>query len=209
MTFSVGASDYYAITGFKLAPDQQTAAISVIEMTGVDYQDVIRIVTVPDGERSPAWHPPSTQYWALIRSTAYSPSGDLLAVFSAGYDFEDAHVQVWRTSDWERLYTIRIEAERIEQGLASSLQDLLAWSPDGTLLAVGVSDGAIQILQRGQWRIAVHLIRSPHVGAGGGFLARRAHTGFLLAGWHDHAVGHAVAAFTYPPAPFPAGKGRY
>jgi glucose/arabinose dehydrogenase len=145
-TFSIGASANYAITGFELAPDQQTAAISYSDRTGIHSLDVIRIITVPDGEVVTNVEMPGPEYQS-ISSTAFSPSGTMLAVYSSANNPELSRVQVWRTSDWERLYTIRIEPDRIARGWGSSLQDAIAWSPDSTLLAVGVSDGTIQILK--------------------------------------------------------------
>jgi WD40 repeat protein len=145
-TFPIGASNNYGITGFELAPDQQIAAISYTDRTGTHNQDVVRIVNVPDGEVVTNIDMPGSVFWS-INSTAFSPSGTMLAVYSSANYPELSRVLVWRTSDWELLYSVQVTPARFKRGWASSLQDALAWSPDSTLLAVGVSDGTIQILR--------------------------------------------------------------
>jgi len=158
--FSVGTSRYYNITTFELSPDQQTAAISYQDKTGIHHQDVIRIVTVPDGEVLTDVALPGPGIWA-IRSTTFSPAGDMLAVYSSAYGQDHRHVQVWRTSDWELLYTYSVVPDRIVRGWASILQDVLAWSPDGNLLAVGVSDGGLQLLNASTGDLLVTLPGHP------------------------------------------------
>ena len=82
----------------------------------------------------------------------------MLAVYSSANYPELSRVQVWRTSDWELLYIgAGAHRARFKRGRASSLQDALAWSPDSTLLAVGVSDGTIQILRADTGELLVTL----------------------------------------------------
>jgi WD40 repeat protein len=143
-TFPVGPWDDYQITGFELAPDLQTAAINIVDSSDDHHQDLIRIVTYPDGEPVTTLESFRMQSGADIEATAYSPSGELLAIFIEFYR-DYPRLQVWRTNDWTQIYTISVVPDQVRSGWASALQDSLAWSPDSTLLALGLSDGSIQL----------------------------------------------------------------
>lgn len=142
-TLSTGTMESHWIVSFDLAPDQQFAAIS---RSGYNNPDLINIVTVPDGALVTSIEVPGSNDWGT-RSTAFSPSGNMFAVYSSTNN-DVYRVHVWRTSDWELLYTTHsvIPSQRQSIWHSHYTPYSLAWSPDGTLLAVSVSDGGFQIL---------------------------------------------------------------
>jgi WD40 repeat protein len=142
-TFSVGNKDDFRIAGLSLAPDQQSMAIMVADSSHVTTRIYIQILTIPDGVLVA-----TLEHSGLSgQPPAFSPSGEMLASYSPGRSRDYGRLQVWRTSDWQWLYNYDVMPERIERGWALSVAGSLAWSPDSTLLAVGVTDGTIQILR--------------------------------------------------------------
>ncbi len=79
---------------------------------------------------------------------AYSPDGTLLAVQMSGFEDRNPHILVWQTTDWNLLYEQTIVGG-LGLGWATNTQDSMAWSPDSLILAVGMVDGTIQILDAG------------------------------------------------------------
>lgn len=157
-TFPVGPWDEYQITGFDLAPDLQTAAISLIVSTGYNDQDSVRIVAYPGGELVTTLEPERGR----IKSASYSPSGEMFAIISASYQMGQ-RLQVWRTSDWTELYTVigapgqTTSSWLAARGWLVSEQDSLAWSPDSTLLAIGSSNGSLQLFNAANGKLLITL----------------------------------------------------
>jgi WD40 repeat protein len=156
-TFFAGPNLDYVVTGFELAPDLQTAAISIVKMTLHSSQDQIQIITFPEGELVTTLAPVIGQAREHIHAAAYSPSGEMFAMFNLE-DYQNASfVQVWRTSDWQLLYTFQVVPEQPRSGWTTVLQDSIAWSPDSSLLAVGVRDGSLQIFDAAHGELLVTL----------------------------------------------------
>jgi WD40 repeat protein len=140
--FPVGDQDNFMITGFVLAPDQSTGAISYVDMNGV-HKDTIKIVSIADGTSITILEPKNRGDRVFIDSMAYSPDNKLLAVLVSD---PDPRILVWQTSDWSLLYDQTIYM-RSRLGRSKNQQDTLAWSPDSTLIAVGLMDGSIKIFE--------------------------------------------------------------
>ena len=144
-TFSVGNKEDFRIAGLSLAPDQQSIAIVVADSSHVTNRIYIQILTIPDGVLVATLEHSGLNLSG--QTTAFSPSGEMLASYSPERTSDYGRLQVWRTSDWQWLYNYDVMPERIERGHAGRIAGSLAWSPDSTLLAVGVTDGTIQILR--------------------------------------------------------------
>ena len=156
-TFFAGPNLDYVVTGFDLAPDLQTAAISIVKMSSHSYQDWLHIVTFPDGELVTSLAPVRRQARAYIQAAAYSPSGEMFAMFNSEAYQSTSYVQVWRTSNWQQLITFYVVPEQARSGWATVLQDSIAWSPDSSLLVVGVRDGGIQVFDAANGELLVTL----------------------------------------------------
>ena len=142
--FSVENRDYFRITGFVLAPDQYTGAISYVDMDGFYDKDLIEIISIADGTSITTLEPWIPGHRAYIQAMSYSPNSTLLAALVSVSGDPNPRIVVWQNSDWKLLYRQEIIAgPRI--GRSYNQQDALAWSPDSMLIAVGVKDGSIQI----------------------------------------------------------------
>jgi WD40 repeat protein len=155
-TFSVGDRDNYMITGFALAPDQSTGAIAYVDMRGY-HKELIQIISVADEAVITYLEPKGKRYRVSILSMAYSPDGARLAVRVDEYVDPNPRLLVWQTSHWELLYEQSLVAGGLRLGWAANKQDSLAWSPDGKLLAVGMQDGSVQILEANSGKRLVNL----------------------------------------------------
>lgn len=143
--FPVGDRDNYMITGFALAPDQNTGAISYVDMHGY-YTDFIKIISIHDGKELANIEPKRNQYRVFIDAIEYSPDNSMLAALVSEYDDPNPRILVWQTSDWSLLYQKAINSgPRV--GLSKNQRDALTWSPDGRLIVVGVKDGNIQVFK--------------------------------------------------------------
>jgi len=143
--FPVGDRDNYMITGFALAPDQNTGAISYVDMHGY-HTDFIKIISIHDGTELANIEPKRNQYRVFIDAIVYSPDNSMLAALVSEFDDPNPRILVWQTSDWSLLYQITINSGP-RLGLSKNQRDALTWSPDGRLIVVGVKDGSIQIFK--------------------------------------------------------------
>lgn len=116
------------VASVSFSPDGNTL------VTGGNYVPPVQLWRVSDGERV------GTLEWAGHgpRLTIISPDGKLLAVGLRG---GLAQVLLWRAPDWAE-YRI-LEGYQETAGASNSL----AFSPDGTILAGGCSDGIVRLWQ--------------------------------------------------------------
>jgi len=142
--FAVDGVDEYMIEGFVLAPDQTTGAIWYVDMVG-KHRDFIRIVSITYDAIITTLKPISNQVWLRLDAIAYSPDGTRLAALASTHDDPDPRILVWQTSDWTLLYEQSIHAGS-RKGFYYQPQYAVSWSPDSTLIAVGLRDGSVQIL---------------------------------------------------------------
>lgn len=143
--FPVGDRDNYMITGFALAPDQNTGAISYVDMHGY-HTDYIKIISIHDGTTLVTLEPKRNQYRVFIDAIEYSPDSSMLAALVSEYDDPNPRILVWETSNWSLLYQKTITAGS-RLGWSKNQSDTLTWSPDVRLIAIGVKDGSIQIFR--------------------------------------------------------------
>lgn len=143
--FPVGDRDNYMITGFALAPDQNTGAISYVDMNGY-HTDYIKVISILDGKTLANLKPERNQYRVFISALEFSPDNNMLAVFVSEIDDPSPRLLVWQTSDWSLLYQTSINAGS-RLGFSKNQSDTLTWSPDGRLIVAGVKDGSIQIFK--------------------------------------------------------------
>lgn len=136
--FPVGDRDNYMITGFALAPDQNTGAISYVNMHGY-HKDFIRVISIDKGTTLATLEPERKRYRVSIGAIAYSPGSNMLAALVSEVDDPNPRLLVWQAKDWSLLYEKIITT--------GSRLDALTWSPDGGLIAVGTQDGKIQIFR--------------------------------------------------------------
>lgn len=136
-SFPIGNSFQYLTSGFVLAPNQSVAAVSYTYKNST----FVRIISLVDGANFKTLEPKINHYPIFIDSMAYSPDGSMFSVLAAN---PDPILFVWRTDDWSLVYrkTIRI-GPRL--GWNNNWQDTLAWSPDGTLIAIGLKDSSIRL----------------------------------------------------------------
>lgn len=143
--FPVGDKDNYMITGFALSPNQNTGAISYVDMHGY-YRDFIKIISIVDGTTLSTLEPKSNQYRVFIDAIAYSPDNSMLAVLVSEVDDPNPRILVWQTSNWSLVFDKAITTGP-RLGFSKYQQDALAWSPDSDLFAIGLKDGSIQIFR--------------------------------------------------------------
>jgi WD40 repeat protein len=141
--FPVGDRDNYMITGFALSSDQNTGAISYVNMHGY-HKEFIKIISIKDGTMLSTLEPKSKQYRVFIDAMAYSPDNRMLAALVSEFDDPSPRILVWQTNDWSLLFEKGISADP-RLGFSKYQQDSLTWSPNSTLLTVGLKDGSIQI----------------------------------------------------------------
>jgi WD40 repeat protein len=141
--FAVGDRENYLITGFALSSDQNTGAISYVNMHGY-HKDFIKIISIKDGTTLSTLEPKSKQYRVFIDAMAYSPDNTMLAALVSEFDDPSPRILVWQTHDWSLLFEKAINAGP-RLGFSKYQQDALAWSSDSDLLAVGLKDGNTQI----------------------------------------------------------------
>jgi WD40 repeat protein len=139
-SFSIGNYRDFMITGFALAPDQRTGAISYVDISDYyDWKDKIQIISIVDGSVLTTLDPVINTGVHII-SIAFSPDGTLLAARGTA-----SRAWVWQTSNWNLPYQqkyIYTDRTRVNP---FTLQYSIAWSPNGQLLAVGTKAGGIQI----------------------------------------------------------------
>lgn len=140
-SFSIGNFLDFDITGFALAPDQRTGAISYTDRSSGSWEEKIQIISIADG--SVVTTLDSAGY---TRSITYSPDGASLAVLVSN------SIYIWQTNDWGLLPKQFTIFSSPSLGRPFNLQYSIAWSPDSDLLAVGLQNGHNQVLnvQSGQ-----------------------------------------------------------
>ena len=143
--FPVGDRDNFMITGFALAPDQNTGAISYVDMHGFHTQ-YIRIISVHNGTTLATLEPRTNNNQVRIDAIGYSPDNSMLAALATVFDDPNPRMLVWKTSDWSLVYQINIHSGS-RLGLDNNRSDSLSWSPDSRLIAAGVKDGCVQIFK--------------------------------------------------------------
>ena len=143
-TFSVGDRDNYMITGFVLAPAQSMGAISYVYMDGY-HRDFIRIISIEDGTTLTILEPKRIHYRVFIDAIAFSPDNSMLAALVSEFDDPNPRLLVWHTSDWTLFYQQTIYAGS-RLGWSKNQQDALAWSPASSLIAIGLKDGGVQLI---------------------------------------------------------------
>jgi WD40 repeat protein len=136
---SIGNFRDFMLTGFALAPDQLTGAISYTDMNGY-WEDKIQIISIADGSVLTTLEPIGASR-IPIDKMAYSPDGSSLAVLVPH------KILVWQTDDWNYPY----EQYDLTSGPRLYWRNIftqvsIAWSADSKLLAVGLEDGNIQII---------------------------------------------------------------
>ena len=143
-TFSIDGVKKYMIDGFILAPDQKSGAMWYVDMVG-QHRGFIRIISTSDGAEITTLSPISNNVRYSLDAISYSPDGTRLAALASKLDDPNHHVLVWSTDDWELLYDQNIPVGS-RLGFSYHPQDSISWSPDSTLIAVGLRDGRIQLL---------------------------------------------------------------
>ncbi len=70
----------------------------------------------------------------------------MLAALTISIIHSDHILHVWNTSDWSLLYKQIIKVGP-PSGWSMYQEDSLAWSPDSSLIALGLMDGTIQVIR--------------------------------------------------------------
>ena len=114
-------------------------------MSGYNYKDKIQIISIADGSAITTLEPIGSLRVRIV-SMAYSPDGISLAVRASN------RILVWQTSEWNLLPAQDTISSGPSLGRPFNLNDFIAWSPDSQLLAMGLQNGDILVLnvQNGQ-----------------------------------------------------------
>jgi WD40 repeat protein len=142
------------INGLIFNADGQTVALTYSDdETNSDIKSILILRSI-DGSTvqnlpitSPIGRP-------IIYGISFSPDGQSLLSVSEAYFSEQEHhlrqvLKLWQTSNDKLLYSLDDIPER--KRLSPLFRDThyllnsIAWSPDGTLFAVGMSDGTLQV----------------------------------------------------------------
>ncbi|MBA4419339.1 MAG: hypothetical protein C0392_15765 [Syntrophus sp. (in: bacteria)] len=131
-----------------------------------------------------------------VFSVAISPDSKLLA---AGHDV-NASISIWDTTTGKELQTLKGHSYSYspQTGISEGLVNSVAFSPDGTMLVSGGSDGNIIIWNTARWDILIKTPRIAGVAASTGFSPDgkviAAGNGTLVSLW-DVATGKKLKDF--------------
>ena len=138
---SITDIEEYRIIDFVSAPDEATGVILYVDESDKYNEKVlIKIVSLSDGKVVTTFEPGQNGF-SSIDAMAYSPDGNMFAVLRTS----KPRILVWDTSDWSLLYNRSIISKpRI--GACWDQLSAFSWSSDSKLIAVGLEDSSIQIL---------------------------------------------------------------
>lgn len=130
-----------------LAPNGAAFATTTIE------ESAIRVWDILTGQNTRTWTFPQLGARTSVESIAFAPDSRQLASLSEEGDFFEAGdrqlwLRLWTLEQREPLYAQTIVPMNSRKGyFTSSLRYVIGWSPDGTLLAMGLPDGTVQVRQ--------------------------------------------------------------
>jgi len=125
-TFGAVASDETDVTALALSADDQTIALATCEPTPKAFAYSVSIIDAKTGHIVHSWHPTT-----LTTALAWAPNGEALAV-----------------ADAREVRVHPLQGASDDRALPVKDAQVLAFSPDDSRLAIGTSDGQVQV-----WRL--------------------------------------------------------
>lgn len=149
-TITIGKSSDYMILDLALASQQNLIAVAYTDRTGQYYKDVIKIFNMNDESLMQLLELTGSEHRVFIETISFSPDEKSLVSLSSEGNYSipgerNYKIRIWRSNDWELLDTIDIIPTEQRKGNVRNYKDAISWSSDGSIFAIGVPDGTIQI----------------------------------------------------------------
>jgi serine/threonine protein kinase len=142
--------------------------------TGLAYDPAANQVAVADGGGNVYLWTIGTDAASATLSNQDILSGVALVGDPKGHEVaisdDIGNVYIWDTTSHALLATITVSVSNTEQGNAGGTADSLAWSPDGSTLAVGTADGHVVLYDMATYHLRTRFA-VPHAGTGVSALA--------------------------------------
>ncbi len=140
------------VTGMVFVPDRNFFAFATNDDERVQIWDLSTNDVVQNLGFSTQWSNP------YVQTISFSPNWQILATLSGERDFYEEEdrkfwLTLWNTHDWKEIYSLPLIHLNQRKGIASNFRHGIAWSLDGSLLAIGIPDGSIQILRTSDGKI--------------------------------------------------------
>lgn len=137
------------ITNIEFSPNEELIATTELYETGIIIRDTKDLSI----ER--------TLMIFRVDGFGFSPSGEYIASVSQEGSTENV-AKLWQVSDGKLIYRLNLTPikviNRFEKVSYSEKPNIIAWTPDGTLLAVGMSDGKVRIIRASDGETLTELI---------------------------------------------------
>ena len=146
----IGKSSDYMILDLTLASQQNLIAVAYTDRTEFYYKDAIKIFNINNASLVKLLELTGSEHRIFIETISFSPDEKSLVSLSSEGNYSipggrKYKIRIWRSNDWELLETIDIISTEQRKGNVRNYKDAISWSADGSIFAIGVPDGTIQI----------------------------------------------------------------
>lgn len=145
-TFLIGGWREYSIVDFSIAHHEDLLAVAYTDKTGSYNKDNIKVLNLNNEALVKLLDWTGSDHGIIIEAVSFSPDGKTLASLSSEGSFltpkeRKQIIRIWQSDNWDAV--IRVEIFQTEK--FSVYKNAIAWSLDGSIFAIGLPDGTIQI----------------------------------------------------------------